>query len=270
MAVNRCMPMEIDWDLAKKQTLWHYEELTQKLLYVLSFSFVMEHYNHSMPAALVYAARIQKGYLQGQEDTQFIDSISCSINILANARVDNYQHLVQQVATREACVEFMQHSGIGFELLIQFLNYLFRWVLPFRIPLRELLDLENGFNLQIMDSLKEHGINANLDILEKCHTKAGRRETALSSGIAEDVLLEIVQRADLSRLAYVRGKTVKHLCFAGLDTLDKLANTDLSVISAAMDAYYTSIGAKTADYKAVIPLAWLQGGARILPRILEM
>ena len=56
--------MEIDWAQVKKKTLWHYEELIKKILIVLDYAFVQEHYNHTMTEAAIYAARIQKCYLQ--------------------------------------------------------------------------------------------------------------------------------------------------------------------------------------------------------------
>jgi hypothetical protein len=43
--------VSIDWDYVKKQTLWSYEDLIKKLLNVLGYNFVQEHYNHSMKQA---------------------------------------------------------------------------------------------------------------------------------------------------------------------------------------------------------------------------
>jgi len=36
-----------------------------------------------------------------------------------------------------------------------------------------------------------------------------------------------------------------------------------------MTAYYESIGKSFADFKTVIPLDWMIGGAKILPEIIE-
>ena len=81
---------------------------------------------------------------------------------------------------------------------------------------------------------------------------------------AADVIA-LVHKADISRLAYVRGKTVRHLCGGGYDTLERLANADLAEMEMKMDAYYRTLGKSLADYKAVIPLAWMVGGARNTP-----
>ncbi len=67
----------------------------------------------------------------------------------------------------------------------------------------------------------------------------------------------------------MRGKTVLHLCGGGFDTLDKIANADVGEMEKAMDAYYRTLGKSLADFKAVIPLAWMVGGARVLPGVVE-
>jgi len=36
-------------------------------------------------------------------------------------------------------------------------------------------------------------------------------------------VITLVHKVDISRLAYVRGKTVKHLCGGGYDSLEKIA-----------------------------------------------
>lgn len=46
--------MEIDWSQVKKRTLWHYEDLIQKLLKVLGYGFVHEHYNHTISKAISF------------------------------------------------------------------------------------------------------------------------------------------------------------------------------------------------------------------------
>jgi hypothetical protein len=67
----------------------------------------------------------------------------------------------------------------------------------------------------------------------------------------------------------VRGETVKHLCRGGYNTLEKIANADLRQMEADMTAYYTTIGKRFSDFKAVIPLDWMIGGAKILPRVIK-
>ena len=260
--------MDIDWDRVKKQTLWSYEDLLAKLLNTLAYTFVQEHYNHTMQQAQVYAGKIREGYLQNRgETTAYVDSIAVSFAELEKRCPGTYTDLVQQVATRQACVAFLRQTGFEFDDLIQLLNYMLRWVLPFKTPLREFIDVDQDLEVSYLKALRLQKIASSLDLLEAGRTEAGRAHLAAAVKIPAADLIALVHKADISRLAYVRGKTVRHLCGGGYDTLERLANADLAEMEKKMDAYYRTLGKSLADFKAVMPLAWMVGGAKILPLV---
>ena len=261
--------MGIDWAHVKKKTLWHYEDLIEKMLNTLEYPFVHEHYNHSMEEAENFAERIGNGYLQNVKEAAFIDDIIDTFKALRNLQIEDYLDLVQQVETREKCEVFLRNTVFNFEELIQTLNYLFRWVLPFKLYLRELIDVDNDTHIEHLKTLKQHKLKSNLDMLEHCRTKTGRTELSRATGVSGTFILDLANRADISRLAYVRGKTVKHLCGGGYCTLDKIAAADLKKMEKDMAVYYRAIGKRFSDYKTVIPLEWMSGGAKILPRVIE-
>ena len=262
--------MNIDWNSVKKQTLWSYEDLIKKLQEVLAYGFVGEYYDHTMEQARGYAKKIRQGYLQNQGDmTAYIDNMADHLEKLEMLRIGTYSNLLQQVATREHCLAFLQSTAFDFDALIQTLNYLLRWVLPFKSPLRELIDPGNDTDASYLEALKKRKLGSNLDILETGRTKAGRVQLSNSTGIPFEFVTSLVHRADISRLAYVRGKTVKHLCAGGYCTLEDIASANLTEMEEKMDAYYRTLGKSSADFKAVIPLAWMIGGAKILPQVLE-
>jgi hypothetical protein len=260
----------IEWDSVKKETLWSYEDLISKLQGVLSYGFVQEHYNHSMRQAQAYSRDIRRGYLQDRGDMAvYIDRMSTYLQKLEGSQVGTYSDLVQQVATRERCAAFLEQTHYDFEPLIQVLNYLMRWVLPFKTPLRELIAVESETELGYLAALKKQKIGSNLDLLEMGRTAEGRNRLANRAEVPLDAVLALVHKADISRLAYVRGKTVRHLNGGGYNTLEKLASADQATMEERMDAYFRSIGKSLADFKSVIPLAWMVGGAKILPRLLR-
>jgi len=259
----------IDWDQVKAKTLWHYEALIEKMIEVLAYDFVREHYNHTMEEAASFSQRIRQGYLQNRKEAAFIGEITDHFRTLNGLGVRNYLDLVQRVETRAKCESFIQETGFSFEALIQTLNYPFRWVLPFKCSVKELVDTGDETSMAALEALKKYKIRSNLDVLENCRARASRNELARETGVAEAFLIDLAHRADISRLAYVRGKTVKHLCEGGYDTLDKIAGADLKKMGEDMAAYYGTIGKKFSDFKAVIPLDWMIGGARILPRVIE-
>ena len=262
--------MEIDWTIVKKKTLWQYEQLTAKLLAVLGYDFVREHYGHTMAGARAYAGRLQQGYGQGGQEVGFIDAVREEYAMLDALGVRDYADLVNRVAAKADCERFVRETGFPFESLVEVLDFLFRWVLPFKIPLKELLDTMPEPKPAEVEMLKKHKIRSNLDVLEKFRSVEGRREFSAKTGVREAQILALAHRADLSRLAYVRGRTIQHLCGGGYDTLEKLANAEPEKITADMTAYYRSIGKDFADFQAVIPLDWMTGGASVLPVIIEV
>ena len=262
--------MDIDWDVVKKQTLWSYEELVKKLLKTLDYVFVRQYYNHNMAQAVNFAEKVQAGYLQGRSEPATGNLMRAKFRQLEAAHVGDYLDLVRSVESREKCVSFLEQTGFGFNELVETLNYLFRMVLPFVTPVRELVDLNRDTHKVYFEKLKEMKLVSNLDVLEQGRTLDGRKSLCQTSGIPEAFMTELVHKADISRLAYVRGKTVIHLCGGGYDTLEKIAGADIEEMEKAMEAHYKTLGKSLADFKAVIPLDWMIGGARILPRVVEI
>jgi Domain of unknown function (DUF4332) len=261
--------MNIDWAYVKKQTLWSYEDLIEKLLNAFTYGFVLEHYNHSMQTAKLYAVKVQQGYLQGKDEASLTGAMVANFEELAGFQVGTYLDLVECVKTRADCEAFLRSSNFKFESLIQTLNYLFRWVLPFSSPLRELIDVEDGLQKAYYELLKGQRLVTNLDLLEIGRKKAGRARLSRDARVPEVFILALAHKSDISRLAYVRGKTVNHLCGGGYNTLEKIAHADPVKMEKDMDAYYRTLGKSSADFKSVILLPWIIGGAQILPRVME-
>jgi hypothetical protein len=260
--------MDIDWSFAKKKALWHYEELTGKLHEIFSYSFVHEYYNHNMPDAAIYSQRLQDGYILNGKKASFISAITTQFKALNHIGVKDYIDFIDRIKDKQTCERFLQKSGWSFESLVELLNYLFRWVLPFKGPIRELVQTIPWSGEDYLPILKKFKIRFNLDILENCRTRKGREFLMQETAMDKQFILILAHRADISRLAYVRGNTVKHLFGAGYDTLEKIANADKNKMYQDMTAYFSTTGKNFDQFKAVIPLDWMIGGARVLPRII--
>lgn len=261
---------ELDWGRAKKVTLWTYEELIGKLQSVMHYPLVQKHYDHDIHQAIQYTRDIKRGYLWNQGSrTAYVDKMSHHLARLGQLGVGGYSDLLKRVGTRESCRVFLATTHFEFEALLEVLNYLLRWVLPFEAPLRQFVDTEDEREVRLLAALKELGITTNLALLEAGRGREGRAELARATGRSERTLLTWVHRVDISRLAYVRGKTVMHLCGGGYDTLEKLAGADLQKMEKKMARYYATLGKALRDFAAVIPLKWMIGGARTVPRVVE-
>jgi predicted flap endonuclease-1-like 5' DNA nuclease len=71
--------------------------------------------------------------------------------------------------------------------------------------------------------LEDAGITSLENLLEICCVKKGRKEMAEKSGISEKLILEWVNRADLSRIKGVSTQYADLLECAGVDTVPELA-----------------------------------------------
>ncbi|HNT06477.1 MAG TPA: DUF4332 domain-containing protein, partial [Anaerolineae bacterium] len=188
---------------------------------------------------------------------------------LGQLGVGSYRDLLRRVGSRDSCRVFLATTHFDFEALLQVLNYLLRWVLPFEAPLRQFMDTEVESECKLLAALKELGITANLALLEAGRRPEGRARLVKATKGGVRRITAWVHRADLSRLAYVRGRTVQHLCGGGFDTLDKLARADLEKMERKMAAYYATLGKTLRDFSAAVPLKWMIGGARTVPRVVE-
>ena len=261
---------ELDWGRAKRVTLWTYEELIAKLQGVLGYRWAREHYDHDLHQAVQYARAIRRGYLWNEgERVAYVDEMARHLSRLGQLGVGSYGELMERVGTRAACRVFLGQTKFDFEALLQVLDYLLRWVLPFEVPLREFADVEDEGELKLLAALKGLKITTNLALLEAGRKATGRVKLARTTGAPAGQLLAWVHRADISRLAFVRGKTVKHLCGGGYDTLDKLAKAELEEAEPRMAEYYATLGKTLRDFAAVIPLMWMIGGARTVPKVVE-
>jgi hypothetical protein len=253
----------IDWNLSKKVTLWDYEVLIDEIAEVLSYSFIQEHYNHNMREATCYLEELL-GYDLKHE--KYVIRMANILTILEGLKVDNYSDLIHRIENKEKCEDFLRETKLPFVDLILVINYVFRWVFPRRLYLRELIDTENECHKIYIEKLRNRRIRFNLDILENGRTREGREKLYKDTGIPESFILDLVNLADMSRLPYSNRKTVKHLLAGGYYRVAKLAQTDSKKIMDDMRSYFERIGVKTSGF---IDLEGIAQWARTMPIVVE-
>ena len=215
--------MGVDWARVKELTLWNYEELIAKIQQVLDYEFVQKLYDRKLGKVGKYTASL----LNYREDKKYADY---SKRILSTIRqveifgVRNISGLVSTIHDSDECEKFIEYSSVQFEDLIVLLNCVLRWILPFARPIRDFIDSENSIHLENLSKLRKRGVRNNLDMIEECGTENARESLAVLTEVPKDFILDLLHRTDISRLPWVRGKTVMALSSAGYDTLDKIAN----------------------------------------------
>ena len=80
-----------------------------------------------------------------------------------------------------------------------------------------------GIGESYSSQLKEAGITTLENLLKTCCTKKSRKEIAKKAGISENLILDWVNRADLSRIKGVSTVYADLLERAGVDTVPELA-----------------------------------------------
>ncbi|HUT16972.1 MAG TPA: DUF4332 domain-containing protein, partial [Acidobacteriota bacterium] len=162
---------------------------------------------------------------------------------------------------------FLKKSELAFIDLISALNYMFRWVLPFRnVYLKKLIATNNEAHKEYIEKLIERNIKFNLDILEYGRTKEGRKKISIETGTPETFILNLTNKADLTRLPYMNWKTANHLFEAGYNNLNKLAEVSRERLKDDMKTYFDRKGIKLGPF---IDLKGLSLWAKCVPKIIE-
>lgn len=260
--------MGLDWnkidDLVKPSP--NYETLIKRILEILSYNFVYKYYNHNMKEAEEYSHNLL-GDDPKQRYKEYLEKLSKTFYRLDILKVRNYPEFINLVETRNQFEEFYKNADLELDEIVRVIKHLLFWILPSKVYLRELVDKENQKHKQYILTLKKNNIKVTLDILELGNTKEGRRRIATDTGVPEDFLKELTNRADFTRMPYVSGKTVKHYFGAGYDSLEKLVKADLDKLTDDMTKYFNSIGKKLS--RSFIELDSGLVISKVLPKIVE-
>jgi hypothetical protein len=155
--------------------------------------------------------------------------------------VENVIDLKARVETREKLESFVKLSGVDALNIIIALKYLIYWFIPGEKYLSGLV----RDNPYIQDALKVLGgldVRTNLELLRQGITAAGRKSLAELSGLPEQVIVDLVNRADFSRMPWASKATISNIIGAGYGSLSKLATTDPERLYADFFRYGKSIG----------------------------
>ncbi len=259
--------MGVDWSRVKELTLWNYDELITKIQNVLNYEFVQKHYNHKLKKVGKYTASL----LNYSDKKKYDDYSKRNLNTLRQIEIfgiRDISELITTISDPDECVSFLQYSSIAFEDLIVLLNCILRWIFPFSRPIRDFIDAEDTNQLEHLSKLRPRGIRANLDMIEECRTEMGRETMAVLTEVPRDFILMLLHRADISRLPWIRGKTVMALSSAGYDTLSKIANTTVEKLESKLKIAVEASGKKYSR-------SWIEpdgaiAQAKVLPKVIDL
>jgi hypothetical protein len=234
--------MAINWAEVQKvlSPIKDYEDCCHRLSVSFGYPFVSRTFNFTMPQLVDYTERL----LGGDSRRRYTDYLSQLLGILAElhqAGVENVLSLNAHVESRPHLERFTQHSGLDALNIISLLKYLIYWFIPGEKYLSGLVRPDPDIN-QTLQVLAGLGVRTNLQLLQTGLTPLGRRSLADQSGLPDELISNLVNRADLSRLPWASKATVSNLIGAGYASMAQLANAEPEKLYADFYTYGQSIG----------------------------
>jgi len=234
--------MFVNWDDISRalSPIKDYEDLCRRWQVSLSYSFVRETFNYSMPELADYT-RLGVG---GDPRGRYSDYASRLIGIfteLHQAGVPDIVDLVARVETRKKLEDFSKQNQIHAQDVVAVLKYLVYWFIPTEKYLSGLVRDDPAIS-EAIKVLRGLGIRTNLDLLQRGITATGRKALIRSSGLTKTVIAELVNRADFSRMPWSSKATISNIMGAGYTSLAQLASADPQQLYTDFFNYGKSIG----------------------------
>lgn len=258
--------MSIDWVHVDKALfpLKGYPDLCKRLQESFSYPFVREIFNLSLPGLQDYVRLSVGGDLQGR----YADYAAGLVDIFAglfSTGVRDMLELKFNVESTERFEALTGKSGLHGEEIAMALKFLVYWFFPMNKYLSGLVRPENA-QVKVIAALKNTGVRTNLDMLQRGQTPEGREALASACELENEVILEWVNRADLSRLPWSSKATISNLIGAGYGSLKKLVKADRKRLAEDFYRYGESIGK---NLKHGNEIENCQRIASIVPQILK-
>jgi hypothetical protein len=207
----------------------------------LKFTFVQKHYDRPLAEFVRELPELMHRLttVHGPGGSAWFSE---TIGQIERAGVPDLYAFLDRVATRSQAQRFLEISGVPQPSLMGWMDYLKQWWFPYPATLRQLVEDGNPLLDAVLAQLKAVKIANSLTLLEAAAEPNGRAELARQLGIAEAILLDLVQRADVSRLPYTSGGAVKRLWVMGYRSLAAIRAADPQEYAARIKAYFAAGG----------------------------
>jgi hypothetical protein len=234
--------MFVNWDEIEKalSPIKGYQDLCHRLTQSFSYAFVRYSFNFSMPELVIYTEKLLGGDARGRYSVYLTKLVGIITN-LDHAGVPNVLALKERVSSHDQFETFTSTSGINPLDTISVLKYLVYWLIPGEKYLSGLVRDDPEIS-EAIKVLRSAGIRTNLGMLKAGITTHGRKELAHTSGLPVEIITELVNRADFSRMPWASKATISNIIGAGYGSLAELANADPDKLYADFFRYGKSIG----------------------------
>ena len=234
--------MSVEWNDVQKALLpiKSYQDLCLRWQESLGYMVVRTAYNFSVSELVEYTHRCLGGDTRSRY-AEYEAMLVRILNEMDRVGVQNILYLAEKIAVLDGFEHLTDQSGLSAHEIAAALKYLTYWFIPINKPLHSLVR-DDPVVLNAVKLLREMGIRSNLDLLERGNTPAGRQALVKDSGLPGIVVLELVNRADFSRLPWASKATISNIIGAGYGSLAQLAGADPQQLFQDFYRYGQSIG----------------------------
>jgi len=125
-----------------------------------------------------------------------------------------------------------------------------------------------GVNRQYIQALNGKGFKTAKQMLDAGRTKEGRKKLAEETGVPLDYILELVKLANLSRIPGLKRKRARLYLDAGLDTMEKIAESNPEETRQKLSEFIDRTGFE-GSAPPIFEAAFYKKLAKYLPIIVE-
>lgn len=243
-----------------------YTKLIEQCKEAFHFDFIKEAYNHDLEEIVAYLD-VLMGQSLSDKYQKRAKRLEEQIRILDSVGLGSYQDMINCLDTRSKIQSILNSTPLNHKDIREVVYYITYWVLPAKTYLTQLVPKEESDNIEHIKTLRKYGIRFTWDIMEKARTETQRRAIYEASKVPVDLIYRLVNLADMTRMPFVGGKTIKHYDAAGFGSLKKLADSEYDSLKEALAVYFEGIGMKLSG-SFIVPRDNIRY-ARYFPALIE-
>jgi hypothetical protein len=234
--------MATDWQAVNRVLfpIKGYEDACRRCKESFSYPFVRDTFNFTMPELITYT-RLGVGSDPRKRYEKYSAILLDTLDQLQHAGISNLLDLIKHLGARAELEQFAAESKVEAEDIAEVLKYLIYWVIPMNKYLSGLVKPGSHTN-EALKVLRGVGIRTNLDLLGCAITAADRKALTKESGLPLELITELVNVADFSRMPWASKATISNIMGAGYCSLARLANADPERLYADFFLYGEMIG----------------------------
>jgi hypothetical protein len=261
--------VDLTWNFYNNQK-WPYDLFIRTyILKPMEYGFVKDYYDRSIGDFRYPAKTLERMIstlpLKPEGSAWFLTTLDA----FERAGVRMLFAFIDLVATRKQAEELLQHTGLPLLHLMGTLDFFKQWWFPFGAQLRQLVEDSDQSLIDQIAVLKKHGFAQGFKFLDSGRTRAGRKNLAGQTGIPDTIILDLVHRADVTRIPYVSGGTVKRMWAIGYNSLESLRSADPEEYFSRVSRYYASLHKANPFDARLEYIRDFLGDARRVPEVVE-